>query len=200
MQRNPDRSTHYFELDRQGSVTGHTRSDGTRTASFRYQPFGSYERVTGADSGQADNFIGFQGGFFVNSPAHTQFGHRWFDSRLGRFTQPDPIGTPGASGDGQSNRSGIGGPYSVEYAAFSFAASNPCNFSDPSGLVTECDVARGLTAGLIIGAVAVGVAAAFFPASLLILGIAAPKALTAGAAILAGAGGLSALSIPGSCF
>jgi RHS repeat-associated protein len=136
MQRNPDRSLHYFELDRQGSVTGHTRADGTRTASFRYQPFGSYERVSGADSGQADNFIGFQGGFFVNSPAHTQFGHRWYDSRLGRFTQPDPIGTPGASGDGQSNRNGIGGPYSVEYSVYSFAASNPCNFSDPSGLAT----------------------------------------------------------------
>ncbi|WP_226351527.1 RHS repeat-associated core domain-containing protein [Pseudonocardia sp. ICBG601] len=135
MQRNPDRSLHYFEFDRQGSVTGHTRGDGPRTASFRYQPFGGYERVTGADSGQADNFIGFQGGFFINSPAHTQFGHRWYDSWMGRFTQPDPIGTPGASGDGQSNRSGIGGPYSV----YSFVSSNPCNFSDPSGLLTETE-------------------------------------------------------------
>ncbi|WP_238591908.1 RHS repeat-associated core domain-containing protein [Pseudonocardia sp. EC080625-04] len=174
VQRNPDRSLRYFELDHQGSVTGHTRGDGTRTASFRYQPFGSYERVSGADSAQADNFIGFQGGFFVNSPAHTQFGHRWYDSRLGRFTQPDPIGTPGASGDGQSNRNGIGGPYSVEHSVYSFAGSNPCNFSDPSGLAppdaSQCAL-RAANAVLItlaaIGSV-IGTGGAVLPVYLLV--------------------------------
>ncbi|MCD2190987.1 RHS repeat-associated core domain-containing protein [Actinomycetospora soli] len=134
MQRDPNGSLHYFELDRQGSIMGTTGTNRARTSAFHYQPYGAYDYAAGSHSSNADNFLGFQGGFFHSNAGYTKFGHRWYNAGAGIFTQPDPIGTPGSSGSGQDNRSGIGGPYSTELNAFGFAEGSPCNNSDPSGL------------------------------------------------------------------
>nr|WP_247697491.1 RHS repeat-associated core domain-containing protein [Streptomyces sp. b94] len=62
-------------------------------------------------------------------------GHRYYDPTLGRFTQPDPSGQ--------------------EQNAYLYAAGDPINDSDPTGLFSFAD-AVGVVAGTLAGAAAVG--------------------------------------------
>ncbi|MFC8596517.1 RHS repeat-associated core domain-containing protein [Streptomyces atroolivaceus] len=116
----------YYLTDVQGSVIGLVDAGGKRTATYSYGPYGEARTATGTS--QPYRYTGT----YLDPSGLYKMGARYYDPQLGRFTQPDPSGK-------ESN------PYA-------YAAGDPVNRIDPSGLLS---LGEGLgLAGTVVGLVA----------------------------------------------
>ncbi len=117
--------------DSQGDLIGLLNTSGTLVQTLRYSPYGDYVKSEGslAYSPTNDPFL-FQGAFHIPggnaglgniSPGIYHFGARYYDPTTGRWTQPDALDQIGSVR--QNDR-------------FAFAAGDPVNVTDPSGLIS----------------------------------------------------------------
>ncbi|WP_433918423.1 hypothetical protein OIE50_14640 [Streptomyces canus] len=119
-------ASQYYLTDVQGSVIGLVDASGKRTATYSYGPYGEARTTTGTN--QPYRYTGT----YLDPSGLYKMGARYYDPQLGRFTQPDPSGK-------ESN------PYA-------YAAGDPVNRTDPSGLLS---LGEGLgLAGTVVGLVA----------------------------------------------
>jgi RHS repeat-associated protein len=118
--RNPDggllslrngSSSYYYLFDRLGSVVALTDSAGNPVNRYFYDPFGNY--LVGTTEGVANPWQ-YAGGFKDVFSGYYKFGARYYDSKIGRWTQRDP--------SGQDDN------------AYAYAGADPVNSVDPSGL------------------------------------------------------------------
>jgi RHS repeat-associated protein len=107
----------YIHTDHLSTPVMMTNGSATSTWEMESRPFGYDTVISGSDSlsfrfpGQwADEESGPALGLNYNA-------HRWYDTRIGRYTTPDPIGTAGG-----------------DLSLYSYAASNTLRFVDPLGL------------------------------------------------------------------
>ncbi|MER7777800.1 RHS repeat-associated core domain-containing protein [Streptomyces sp. NPDC096191] len=101
-------ASQYYLTDVQGSVIGLVDSAGKRTATYSYGPYGEARTTSGTD--QPYRYTGT----YLDPSGLYKMGARYYDPQLGRFTQPDPSGK-------ESN-------------LYAYAAGDPVNRIDPSGL------------------------------------------------------------------
>jgi len=109
-------AVYYYGLDHPGHVLGLFNTSGALVWQTRYSTFGSELAGFPRGAEPSENFIRFAG---RELDVETGFYHmraRYYDPRAGRFISEDPIGLGG----------GIN--------AYVFAANNPMNWRDPSGL------------------------------------------------------------------
>ncbi|MGH2410404.1 MAG: RHS repeat-associated core domain-containing protein, partial [Chloroflexota bacterium] len=109
-------ATYYFLLDGQGSVLDLVDSSGTVYDKYTYDPYGN---ITSGNTTIAREMVAnpfrYLGAVLDASTGLYHLGARYYDPRLGRFTQPDPSNT-GAPGD------------------YTYGGDAPSSLSDPSGL------------------------------------------------------------------
>jgi RHS repeat-associated protein len=118
---------HYYLIDATGSITRIIDNTGTITRTYKYDPFGN-------DTGTGTTTSGFKyaSGYYETSPQKIyQFGTRYYDPSLGRWTQQDPIA------------GGIPNPATVN--AYDYAGDDPINNIDPTGMLSFCDVGSWLS-------------------------------------------------------
>jgi RHS repeat-associated protein len=82
----PDGQRYYFLTDALGSVIGLAGPNGDLAASYRYDPYG----VTVSSAGAVDNPWRFAGEYQDVTGLY-KIGERYYDPKLGRWTQPDPL-------------------------------------------------------------------------------------------------------------
>ncbi|MCF6746713.1 RHS repeat-associated core domain-containing protein [Blastococcus sp. KM273128] len=133
--RTPDGQVHYYAQDGLGSVTHLTNQDGATTGTYSYDPWGGSTTGQNAVGVTRFNPYGYAGGIDDPNSTLVHFAKRWYDPATGRFTQPDSLETLGDPS--RANR-------------YEYAASNPINYVDPTGLV-DCGLAAG--AGGILGGI-----------------------------------------------
>jgi RHS repeat-associated protein len=126
-------ASQYYLTDVQGSVIGLVDASGKRTATYGYGPYGEARTTTGTD--QPYRYTST----YLDPSGLYKMGARYYDPQLGRFTQPDPSGKEG-------------NPYA-------YAAGDPVNHFDPSGLDFLGLDKEGWGNALSIAGTAVGVAA-----------------------------------------
>ena len=91
---NSERTTagnvYYYLFDGLGSIVGMTDSTGNLVATYGYDPFGN----VGGGSVQSGviNPWGYAGGYTDATTGLIKFGIRYYDPRVGRWTQATPIG------------------------------------------------------------------------------------------------------------
>lgn len=105
----------YYVQDHLGSVVGIMSATGSYSGGYSYTPYGE-ARFTGNTAAVTTNPLRYISGYHDGNGVY-KLGARYYDTSLGRFTQMDPSGQ--------------------EKNAYSYAASNPCNFSDPTGYLYE---------------------------------------------------------------
>ncbi|MER7588850.1 RHS repeat-associated core domain-containing protein [Micromonospora sp. NPDC127501] len=130
---------HYFYvLDGLGSVVALVKYDGSLAASYTYDPYGKVVKTVDNGDETEENALGFAAG--LRSDDLTKFGRRWYDPATGRFTQQDSLAFLGDPATG--NR-------------YAYAAANPVNYLDPTGLEVDYgeSCAIGAAGGLITGAI-----------------------------------------------
>jgi RHS repeat-associated protein/excisionase family DNA binding protein len=111
----------YYPIpDALGSVVAVTDSGGTLVGRHAYQPFGT-EKGTPKGTPAFDSDIRFAGELYNSDHRLYKIGARWYDPKLGRWTQPDLIEQP--MSPRQANR-------------YPYGANNPVNNVDPTGLIT----------------------------------------------------------------
>ncbi len=104
----------YYHFDASGNTAQLTSGTGTVLSAYTYLPFGEIRSTAGTVvnpftfHGQLGVMSEGQGGYFMRA--------RYYDSTIGRFTQPDPIGLAGGLN------------------LYRFADNNPISFADPQGL------------------------------------------------------------------
>ena len=111
----------YYMFDDLGSVTAITDDTGTPVQTYMYDAYGN---VTNTQNDPINNFafVGRYGGFRDWDTGLTQFLHRWYDSKDGRWLSRDPIGVNG----------GVN--------LYNYTDNNPVNRVDVTGLCGEKDV------------------------------------------------------------
>ena len=124
----------YYMFDDLGSVTAITDDTGTPVQTYIYDAYGN---VTNTQNDPINNFafVGRYGGFRDWDTGLTQFLHRWYDSRDGRWLSRDPIGVDG----------GIN--------LYNYTENNPVNRVDVTGLKPKvcCDIHVSVDVSLVIG-------------------------------------------------
>ncbi|WP_308455443.1 RHS repeat-associated core domain-containing protein [Streptomyces sp. SM14] len=103
-----DGESHYYVTDAVGSVVGVMDESGSMLNSYSYSPRG----VTRSGSSvEIDQPYGFAGGY-QDATGLYHLSARYYDPRIGRFTQPDPSGgyTWDGQGSGPYARVGVGVP------------------------------------------------------------------------------------------
>ncbi len=103
----------YYLFDGLGSVVAVTSSSGSVTNSYTYDPFG----VTTETKALLTNVFNpwrYAGQYQDTTTGLYKMGARYYQPELGRWTQPDPSG--------------------LDANAYAYAASDPINNSDPTGL------------------------------------------------------------------
>ncbi|MGW5040305.1 RHS repeat-associated core domain-containing protein [Streptomyces parvulus] len=119
-------ASQYYLTDVQGSIIGLVDATGKRTATYSYGPYGEARTTSGTN--QPYRYTGT----YLDPSGLYKMGARYYDPQLGRFTQPDPSGK-------ESN-------------LYAYAAGDPVNRVDPSGLLS---LGEGLgLAGTVVGLVA----------------------------------------------
>jgi RHS repeat-associated protein len=130
---------YYVYYDGAGSVAGMFNSSGTSVATYAYDPYGA--TTTSGTQAAADPFR-FKGGY-QDTTGYYKFGTRFYLPNTAAWTQQDSIaGT-------------VQNPSAVN--RYPYAADDPVNLVDPSGMSILDDIAAGVGAAL----AAVGVAALF---------------------------------------
>ena len=112
---------YYYLLDPLGTVAAVTDQDGQVAARYVYDPYG---RQLPATTGSAPNPYKFAGEYYDTQTNHYKIGARYYNPRLGRWTQPDPLDQ--ALSPREAN------PYP-------YAAGDPVNHTDPSGMLLGLD-------------------------------------------------------------
>ena len=126
----------YQLTDNLGSVVALIDTNGTKVASYAYDPYGVTRLATSTTSDAAANPLRYTGAQLDAFTGLYKLGYRYYDPTTGRFTQRDP-----------SNQ---------EQNSYLYTAGNPINATDLTGL----KINYGTVIGGIAGAVAGGVAAA----------------------------------------
>ena len=86
---------------------------GTYTGGYSYTPYGELRSAT-SNATITANSVRYAGGYWDSSVNLYRLGARYYDPTIGRFTQYDPSGQ--------------------EANPYAYAANNPINKSDPTGL------------------------------------------------------------------
>ena len=105
---------HYYLFDGLGSIVALTDSSGNVVRTFKYDPFGN---VT-SETGTVDAKWRFAGQYW-DGQGFYKMGVRWYDPKLGRWTQRDPLDQP------------------LEprgWNAYVYVGNDPINFIDPTGM------------------------------------------------------------------
>ncbi len=115
--------SHYLATDGLGSPVALVNHGGTQTAEYAYDPYGQTTATALNGSSAVDvQRYGYAGGMRDTSGQLVHYGLRWYDSATGRFTQTDSLET--LLDPQRSNR-------------YEYAAGNPVNYVDPTGLIVE---------------------------------------------------------------
>ena len=130
-------NTHYLTLDGLGSPVATVNQNGTTTATYTYDAYGQTTATARNGSGIVDDQIyGYTGGIPDAITGLEHLGHRWYDSRTGRFTQQDDINI--LADPSRANR-------------YVYAGDNPLNFVDPNGLFSIGSLVRSTFIGAVGG-------------------------------------------------
>lgn len=166
---------YYYAQDSLGSVVGLFDKTGSYMGGYSYSPYRE-ARATGTNTATAWNHLRYISGYYDDATNLYKLGARNYDPTIGRFTQYDPSGQ--------------------EAHPYGYAACNPINAKDPTGLacregaatfgkvlgwVTGTATVVGMVAGGLVAAAPTGggsVAAA-------VLGISGAVGFAAGAPALA---------------
>jgi RHS repeat-associated protein len=106
-------ASYYYTTDALGSIILLTDSAQAAAATYAYDSWGQTTTATGAQAGV--NPWTYAGGYNDTTTNRIKFGARYYNPYRGRFTQPDPSGQ-------EQNR-------------YLYAAANPINNVDPTGLI-----------------------------------------------------------------
>jgi len=110
-----DSTPHFAAYDGNGNVAGLVKgTDGTRTATYEYDPFGQPLRATGPMA--LANPMRFSTKFTDNETGLLYYGYRYYSPSLGGWLKRDPIGELGGLNE------------------YGFVASSPLNWVDLLGL------------------------------------------------------------------
>jgi RHS repeat-associated protein len=112
----------YFIADALGSIVALTDANGVVDGTYTYEPFG--ETLTSTGSRQPWGFAGQ----YRDTNNFYKLGMRWYDAKIGRWSQQDPIEL--ADDTRQANR-------------YLYAGADPVNLSDPTGELVPAIVAIG---------------------------------------------------------
>ncbi len=107
--------SYYYLTDATGNVLGLADDAGKRTHTYAYGPTGLPRGTTTEAVPQRYRYAGA----YLDPTGLYKMGHRYYDPSLGRFTQPDPSGQ--------------------ETNPYLYAAGDPINNSDPTGLYSIDD-------------------------------------------------------------
>ncbi len=121
-------TTYYPFTDQVGSVRTLVTTTGTVAAAYTYTAYGTTKTATGPLA--ATNPYRYGQGHTDTGTGLIKLGYRYYDPTHGRFTQPDPA--------------------RVEANLYLYAAANPCNNNDPTGLEpVSIDCAVGSVAAIV---------------------------------------------------
>ena len=110
----------YYYLDGLGSVLGLIDASGTVQATYGYDPYGVTTAVGGPNSNLANtNPYRYASGYLDTATGLYQFGQRYYQPNLGRWTQQDDLNVIGDPANG--NR-------------YTYTGDDPINNIDPSGM------------------------------------------------------------------
>ncbi|XP_041361873.1 uncharacterized protein LOC121377841 [Gigantopelta aegis] len=129
----------FYQFDSQGSVTALMHGNGSLANTYSYDPFG---KLLQAEETKRNDFC-FVGQWGVRRekevPGKYQMRARYYDSKLGRFVSPDPLGLPG--------------PGLKNVNLYTYAENNPVTFADPQGRILPAIIAAGAAIGAITNGV-----------------------------------------------
>jgi RHS repeat-associated protein len=132
--------TFYYLYDLRGSVIGLADGAGTKVDSYAYDPSGNL--TSPASAAPIANPWRYNAGYFDTATGLYHYGARYYDQKLGRFTQTDPT--------------------NQEPNTYLYASSDPVNRSDPTGTKSfTCKAIGVLGAGAGFGAIYLGQGGAF---------------------------------------
>ncbi len=142
---------YYYLFDGEGSIVGMTDKNSNEVASYDYDPYGvllnSY-----VQSGLSNPWT-YAGGYYESSTGLYKFGIRYYDPKVGRWTQRTPVG-------GSLQETTKANPYE-------YADDNPVNEIDPSGkgdiVLCAVGVAAAVT-GIVAGIAGIVAVVALTPA------------------------------------
>ena len=104
----------YYIADALGSIVALTTSTGAVNGTFKYDPFGDTLAATGDRQPW-----GFAGQYRDTNDFY-KMGMRWYDAKIGRWSQQDPL--EHVTAPAQANR-------------YLYAAGDPVNLTDPTGTI-----------------------------------------------------------------
>ena len=119
----------YYLFDGLGSVVAVTNANGGVTNSYTYDPYGATTETKAALT-NVFNPWRYVGQYHDVSTGLYKMGARYYQSELGRWTQPDPSGR--------------------DANAYAYVSGNPVNFVDPAGLfgVNKDEIGAAISAAL----------------------------------------------------
>ncbi|MCW4384712.1 RHS repeat-associated core domain-containing protein [Salinibacterium sp. SYSU T00001] len=143
-------SRYYYVTDHLNSVVGMFSKTGTYYGGYSYSPY-SEQRAISADPDIGKNNLRYISGYWDEASGLYKLGARYYDASTGRFTQFDPSGQ--------------------EANPYSYAACNPINGSDPTGLYNDLGKCAHIAGGygLVVGG---AIAGAFTGGIGLVIGLA----------------------------
>jgi RHS repeat-associated protein len=111
-----DGATTFFHYDPTGNTVSLTNTGGQLTGSLAHEPFGGILKATGLAT---DFKFGGAFGVMASGGGLSYMRARFYDPALGRFVEPDPLGT------------------TADLNAYRYANNNPVLNVDPSGLALD---------------------------------------------------------------
>ncbi|HEX8771084.1 MAG TPA: RHS repeat-associated core domain-containing protein [Acidimicrobiales bacterium] len=108
---------YYYVFDGIGSVIALVDANGIQRAAYTYDPYGGNATATALNGALPDNPFRFAGGHLDSSGLY-HFGARYYDPKLGRWTQQDSVVSVGDPAN--ANR-------------YAYAADDPVNLLDAAG-------------------------------------------------------------------
>lgn len=119
-QINPDDTVAYYHHDQLGSTRLVTDQAGNPLGTYTYDPYGALAESTGT----FDPLLDFAGQYTDNETGHQYLRARYYDPETGQFLTRDPL-------------------VATTMEPYGYAANNPINNTDPSGLCNLSDFGKG---------------------------------------------------------
>ena len=110
-------AAYYYHVDGLGSITELTNSTGAIAQTYKYDAFGNILSQTGTTT----NPFTYTGREYDSESGLYYLRNRYYDPRIGRFLQEDPIGFTGGNN------------------FYVYTKNNPVNYTDPYGLYGTSD-------------------------------------------------------------